>query len=237
MKYQSIMLLLTALTSVILQPALAQTSVSLGALINATGWQGDNGTGNSDFNSDKGGQFGLTASLRKDRLYLGISMQGGEYQFDKSGPTQFTSAGPITTNDVKVQHSDFDLLAGYYFWENVSLFLDIKTVSSTWQSDDYEQSFSGLGMGVAGFKPLNAQWTLYGSLGFVGGEIKQDGSGDLGKATSSALIAGFNYAVDRNNHLNMGLRSRNYLFDYDDGNEQEYSLNGLFFGYNHVFEL
>jgi len=26
-------------------------------------------------------------------------------------------------------------------------------------------------------------------------------------------------------------------FDYDDGNEQEYTLNGLFFGYSHTFNF
>lgn len=218
-------------------PTWAESTLSLGVVLNGTGWSGDNGSASSDFDSDKGGQFGLSASLAKGRYYFGLSLQGGDYQFDSTGPTEFTSAGAIPTRDVKVTHTDFDLLAGYYFWDKVSLFVDLKSVGSAWRNNDYDQSFSGLGLGIAGYQPINDLWTFFASWGFVGGDIKEGSSREIGEATSNALILGANYALDKNNFINMGVKFRGYLFDYDDGNEQEYNLNGLFFGYNHVFEL
>jgi hypothetical protein len=230
-------LLFSGLLFAYLTPLWAQDSLSLGVVLNGGGWSADNGAGSNNFSSDKGGQFGFNASWARDAYYFGVSLQGGEYQFKNTGPTQFTSTGAITTTDVNVKHSDFDLLAGYYFWEQVSLFVDLKTVSSRWDNNNYKQSFSGLGMGAAGYHPINDDWILYGSLGFVSGDIKEDGSTTLGKAGSSALILGANYTLNKKDHLSMGFKFRSYLFDYDDGNEQEYKLNGLFFGYNHVFEL
>ena len=81
----------------------------------------------------------------------------------------------MATADVNVKQSDFDLVFGYYFWPQVSLFVDIKAVGNEWNSNDYKQSFSGLGLGASGFLPMNERWTLYGSLGFIGnGDIKDD---------------------------------------------------------------
>lgn len=215
----------------------AESNLSLGVILNGSAWNGDNGKGLSDFDSDEGGQFGLTANYVNDRFYVGLSLQGGEYRFDDTGPTQFTSIGPIPTSDVKVKHSDLDLLAGYYFWERVSLFIDIKVVSSEWQNNNYKQDFTGVGVGVSTYHPLNDEWTLFGSLGFVGGDIEQGDGVDLGEAVSSAIIVGANYSITKNDYLNMGLKLRNYEYDFDDGNAQDYSLNGIFVGYNHVFNL
>jgi hypothetical protein len=230
-------LLCTGLLIAGVSPLWAQDSLSLGVVLNGGGWSADNGPGSNNFSSDKGGQFGVSASWAHDAYYFGLSLQSGEYQFDNTGPTRFTSSGAIATSDVSVEHSDFDLLAGYYFWDQVSLFVDLKTVSSRWNNSNYKQGFSGLGIGVAGYHPINDAWTFYGSLGFVGGDIREDGNATLGQAASSALILGANYALNKKDHLSIGFKSRSYLFDFDDGNEQEYKLNGLFFGYNHVFEL
>lgn len=237
MKYNYLLVATFLLLPITYSAAHADSNISLGVMLNGSGWDGDNGSGRGDFNSDEGGQFGLSASYTRDRLYVGLSLQGGDYQFNGNAPTQFTSSGEVTTRNIKVSHSDFDLLAGYYFWDRVSLFLDLKAVGSEWLNNNYKQNFSGLGLGVAGFNPLNEKWTLYGSWGFVGGAIKQGDSTELGDASSTALVIGANYTLSRNNYLNMGLRFRNYEFDYDDGNQQDYSINGLFVGYNHVFEL
>ena len=215
----------------------AEGNFNLGVVLNGTGWNGDNGPGRSDFNSDKGGQFGLSLSYSQDRFYTGLSLQGGEYQFENSGPDQFTSAGNLATSNIKVEHSDFDLLAGYYVWEKVSVFVDLKSVISKWLNNNYEQSFSGLGFGVSGYKPLDDKWILYASWGFVGGKIKETDNQELGDAVSNSLSFGGSYTLTANDRINVGIKVRNYVFDYDNGAEQEYSLNGLFFGYNHVFEL
>ncbi len=230
----------SALTALLFLPGLtiAQSSLSLGVTVNGSNWKGNNGAFNNRFESDKGGQFGLSISYSLDRFYTGLSLQGGDYQFDGPAPTQFTPIFTIPTSAVSLTHSDFDLLAGYYFWERVSLFVDLKAASSQWDNNQYKQSFGGLGLGVTAYHPLDNDWMLYGSWGVVGGTVKQtSGSIDLGDGTSNALVLAAQYTLSRNNNLNMGFKFRRFVFDFDNGAEQRYSLNGLFIGYNHVFEF
>ena len=59
-------------------PVLAQDSLSLGVVLNGGGWSADNGAGSNNFSSDKGGQFGMSASWAHDAYYFGVSLQGGE---------------------------------------------------------------------------------------------------------------------------------------------------------------
>lgn len=212
----------------------AANSVSLGVTLNGAEWSGDNGSGRSSFSSTEGGQFGLSANVNLDRFYVGLSLQGGEYSFSSDAPDQFTSKGTATVRDADVEHSDFDLLAGYYFWPQVSLFVDLKGAASKWKNNGYEQTFSGLGIGVSGYHPLAQDWLLFGSFGFVNGDIKDDEVSDLGDGNSRALIFGAVYSIEKNQHLNFGLRFRKYNFDFNDGNTQNYTLNGLFVGYTHV---
>ena len=216
---------------------LADTSVSLGVSLNGARWSGDNGSGRSSFSSTEGGQFGLSANVKMDRFYAGISLQGGEYSFNSGAPDQFTSGGTVTVSDTRVEHSDFDLLAGYYFWPQVSLFVDLKGSGSKWKNNNYEQSFGGLGIGVSAYQPLNNDWLLFGTLGFVNGDVEETGSSVVGDGASRALTLGGVYSLDKNQHLNVGLRFRRYRFDYDDGNQQDYTLNGIFVGYTHIFSL
>lgn len=228
--------LLVLLVSLFFSPLLqAENSVSLGVTLNGARWSGDNGSGRSTFSSTEGGQFGLSANVNLDRLYLGLSLQGGEYSFNGDAPDQFTAAGPVTASDTPVKHSDFDLLAGYYFWPRVSLFVDLKGAGSRWQNNGYEQSFGGLGLGVSGYHPINQNWLLFGSLGFVGGSIKDNDDSDLGDGRSRSLVLGAVYSIEKDQHLNFGFRFRKYRFDFDDGNHQDYTLNGIFLGYTHIF--
>ncbi|MCP4983048.1 MAG: hypothetical protein GY935_21440 [Gammaproteobacteria bacterium] len=216
----------------------AAKSLSVGTTVNGSNWKGDNGSGNSDFESDRGGQLAASVSYRVDKFYTGLNLQGGTYDFGSDAPSQFASNGTATSSDVKVEHSDFDLLAGYYFWSNISLFLDLKVTHSEWRDTGYEQAFAGLGLGVSGFHSLNDKWLLFGSFGFVNGDIDDnDDRSSHGDGTSTALVGGAVYRLDKSNTFNFGIKLRNYEFDFDDGNDQEYSLNGLFFGYNHNFNF
>jgi len=213
----------------------ADNSVSLGVTLNGAEWSGDNGPGRSSFSSTEGGQFGLSANVKLDRFYVGISLQGGDYDFNSDAPDQFTSNGVATASDTEVEHADLDIIAGYYFWPQVSLFVDLKGAGSKWKNNGYEQTFGGLGVGVSAFHPLNANWLLFGSLGFVNGEVEDDDDASLGDGKSSALIVGGVYSIEQDQHLNFGFRFRKYDFDFDDGNEQDYTLNGIFVGYTHIF--
>ncbi len=216
--------------------SLAADSVGLGITLNGSTWKGDNGPGRSDFESDDGGQFAINLNFRRERFYTGINLQGGDYRFDSTLPDQFTSAGTMSSADADVEHSDFDLLVGYYFWSNLSLFLDLKVASSKWRSNGYRQIFSGLGLGISGFHTINDQWLLFGSLGFVSGQLDDNDDHRIGDGDSSALVAGAVYRVDDDDTINFGLKLRAYDFNFDDGNEQDFTLNGVFFGYNHLFD-
>lgn len=214
---------------------LAGNSVSLGVTLNGAEWSGDNGSGRSSFSSTEGGQFGLSANVNLDKFYVGISLQGGEYDFNANAPDQFASNGTVAVSGTKVKHSDFDLLAGYYFWPRVSFFVDLKGAGNKWNSNGYEQSFGGLGLGVSAYHPVSNDWLLFGSLGFVNGEVEERDKSAIGDGKSRSLILGSVYSLNTNQHFNFGFRFRKYRFDFDDGNHQDYTLNGIFVGYTHIF--
>lgn len=216
----------------------ADQKLTLGVKLLGAGWQGDNGSTGSTFDSTNGGQLGVNVSYINDRFYTGLSLQGGEYSFSNGSPDQFTTTGRVAAADTNVKQNDFDLLAGYYFWPQVSLFLDIKAVGNVWSVNDYEQHFSGLGLGASGFIPLNKDWTLFGSLGFIGnGEIKDKDDNKVGEGKSRALELGAVYALDDVSHLNMGIKLRKYAFEHVDNSKQDYNVNAIFVGYTYSFTL
>ncbi len=166
----------------------ADQRLTFGAKLLGAGWNGDNGSGGSDFESDEGGQFALNISYQLDNFYTGLNLQGGEYDFNSNAPDKFTLAGRVATSNVRIKQRDFDLLVGYYFWPQVSLFADLKVVSNDWKNDPYTQNFVGLGLGTSGFIPLNPKWTLFGSFGFIGkGDIKDGSDNKVGEGKSWAL--------------------------------------------------
>lgn len=238
MKNKKIYLLLVTLAACYMQAAVAEQRLTLGVKLLGAGWEGDNGSSSSSFNSSEGGQFGFNVSYKLDRFYSGLSLQGGEYSFSGMAPDQFTTSGRVASSNVNVKQADLDLVVGYYFWPRVSLFVDIKAVGNEWQGNSYKQGFSGLGLGVTGFVPLDDSWTLFGSFGFVGnGDVKDDDDNQVGEGSSSALEVGVVYSFDESNHMNIGLKLRNYELEYLDNSSQNYTVNALFVGYNHVFDL
>ncbi|MBT8119108.1 MAG: hypothetical protein KJN89_05265 [Gammaproteobacteria bacterium] len=218
--------------------AIAEQRLTFGAKLLAAGWNGDNGAGGTDFESDEGGQFGLNIAYKIGRFYTGLNLQRGEYNFKNEAPDKFTTSGRIPSSDVKIQQSDLDLLVGYYFWSQVSLFADIKSVTNNWLDEPYKQTFLGLGIGTSGYIPLNEKWTLFGSFGFIGrGEIRDDDDNKVGEGTSWALEAGTIYSINERNFINAGIKTRKYNFEYLDDSKQQYNINALFIGYNYSFAL
>jgi len=222
----------------ILHNATADERITLGAKLLFAGWQGNNGSVSSSFNSDEGAQVAFSASYTLNKFYTGISLQSGKYKFNSTAPDQFTPASRVSTSNTDVEHREFDLLAGYYFWDNISLFVDIKNVSNTWTNNNYQQDFGGLGFGVSGYIPLKNNLTLFGSAGFVGkGDIEDVNNVKVGDGSSGALELGAIYRLGDSSTLNAGLKFRTYNFDYTDNTSQTYSVNGIFIGYNHSFTL
>jgi len=231
-------ILMTTLVFALAHSAVAEQRITLGMKILGAGWQGDNGTSGSSFDSTDGGQLGFNVSYKLDKFYTGVSLQGGDYSFSGRAPDQFTTTGRVATSNVKINQADLDLVAGYYFWPRVSLFLDIKAVANEWNNDKYQQSFTGLGVGATSYLPLNDQWTLFGSLGFIGkGNVRDNDDHKVGDGSSGALELGALFALDERNQLSMGLKFRRYTLEFTDNSDQQYTLNAVFFGYNHVFDI
>ena len=235
---KNIFILTLIATATLAQHAMADERITLGVKLLGTGWQGENGGVASSFNSTDGGQLAFSAAYSANKFFTAINLQSGRYQFKNSAPDQFTPSARISTSNVDVQQREFDLLAGYYFWESVSLFFDLKGVSNTWSNNDYRQNFGGLGLGAAAHFPLNAEWTGFGSIGFIGrSEIKDDNKVKVGEGSSGALELGAVYQTSADSTINMGIKFRNYRLDYLDNSTQNYVVNALFVGYNHSFSF
>jgi len=215
----------------------AEQRLTFGVKLLAADWNGDNGDG-TDFTSDEGGQFGLNVAYKIGKFYTGLNLQRGEYNFKKNAPDKFTVAGRVASSNVKIQQSDLDLLFGYYFWQQISLFVDIKSVTNNWLDEPYKQNFTGLGLGASGYIPVNEKWTLFGSFGFIGGgEIKDGNDNKVGEGNSWALEAGTVYTINERHFVNAGIKTRRYDFEYLDSTKQNYNINALFIGYNYSFSL
>lgn len=224
--------------SLVSSNAFANERINLGAKLLFAGWQGDNGGLSSSFNSDEGAQIAFSASYSLDKFYTGISLQSGKYNFSGTAPDQFTLSGRTSSSNTDIEHREIDLIAGYYFLKNVSFFIDLKGVNNTWTDNNYKQSFGGLGFGVSSFLPVSKSLTLFGSAGFVGrADIKDNNKQKVGDGTSGALEFGAVLKLSAQNTINAGLKFRTYNFKYLDDSSQTYSINGLFIGYNHGFEL
>jgi hypothetical protein len=244
---------LVAIATLLTPAAFAQHSLGLGVKLLGSNWKGENAASGNDFESTNGGQFGFNLVYQYKRFYTGFNFQGGEYKFKDDAPDQISKDGSIyTTNrllpgeELTINRGEADILVGYYFWPKVSLFLDLKSITSEWNdndpdTDNYATQFLGLGFGVSGFIPLNDNWMLFGSFGIVPNgtlrQIKGGDKGEIGDGNSGALEFGAIYHFNRNNRLNFGLKSQwqNYEFDNAARSEQKHQVGSLFIGYNYLF--
>jgi len=209
--------------------------LSLGVKLLGTNWQGNNQQSDTTFDTTEGGQFGFNIGFQKAKFYTGLSFQGGEYTFKDEAPDQVTPIGSFPSSNVIISRGEFDLLAGYFFWEHISLFVDLKSISNTWSDTGYQQRFTGFGLGASGFWPLSKKWSLYGSVGFVPiGQVETSGS-NIGDGTSGALEFGGAFHFNQRNRLTFGLKAQSQTYNYDSGDKTESRLNGVFVGYNHIF--
>ncbi len=229
-------LLYFALSAMVLN-AEENLNISLGLKLLSSNWKGSNSNSGTDFERNAGGQFAWNIGLQKDRYYAGLSLQGGNYHFVDNGPEQVTSNTTTPVSDVKIQRSEVDLIAGYYFWDNISLFVDIKTIQNKFDKNNYKQNFAGLGVGIAGAWLLNNNWSLYGSFGFVGkGDLKANGA-IIGSANSAALELGTLYRYTESHRFNIGFKNQGQKYTFNNGNSQTHKFGGLFIGYNYLFSL
>jgi hypothetical protein len=204
------------------------TQFNLGAKLHMATWSGDNPGGGKKFEA-KSGMLGLEAKLQHQRWYGGLTLLGGQFTFDEVAPTRLDGYTPPSGEKVKIKRGEVDLVAGYYFWSRVSLFLDIKNVSNEWDADGYKLQYTGLGLGVSGFHPLSPSWSLFGSFGLVPMNIKAEGD-KVGTATRAALNVGFLYRLSERVNFTIGVQSQSQTNDYDNGTEQTHRVGSLIVG-------
>ncbi|MFV2060802.1 MAG: hypothetical protein ACC653_08955 [Gammaproteobacteria bacterium] len=208
---------------------------NLGVKLLASSWNGKNNSSGTSYKQDEGGQFGWNIGLQKGRFYTGLSLQGGEYNFTGEGPEQVTANTTVNVTNVKVTRSEFDLIAGYYFWDNISFFLDLKSITNKHNKNNYEQKFSGLGLGIAGAWPINDDVALYGSFGFFTKVDVEANGKKVGSANNVALEFGAAFRINDANRLNAGIKAQSQEYTFDNGTTQNHDVASLFVGYNYIF--
>lgn len=198
---------------------------------------GQNTTSDTDFQSSKGGQFGMSMAYQYGGFYTGLNIQGGDFTFEKQAPDQVSPTGTKQVKNDKVKHNELDLVFGYYLMERISLFIDLKGTSDTWESNQHKQEFNGAGIGAAGYWPINDNWLFYGSIGAISsGEVKYNGE-KIGTGSSRNLDIGLLYKVSGNHRLIIGARGSRYAYVYDSGDKQVHNIGGTYVGYNYLFPL
>jgi len=215
----------------------AQSGVSFSLRMLGGGWSGKNNTSNTEFESSKGGQLGIAGSYQTGDFYMGLSLQGGTYTFADNAPDQISQNGKIAVANDELEHSEFDLVFGYYLNRYFSLFADIKAVSNTWASNAYQQNYSGLGFGASGRWPVSDNWNIYGSIGVIPSGKLTTNDEKTGDGKSSAVDIGALYLLNKAHRLMLGVKRSNYVYTFDSGEEQTHSIGGVYFGYSYAFPL
>ncbi len=206
---------------------------SVGVNLKPSTWKGENPGNNADFSS-KSAMLSLEAKIQRGRWFGGLTLSGGEFNFSDTSPARPTGPALPVGQTVTIKRGEADLVAGYRFWERISLFIDLKNVINTWDNDNYKVEYTGLGVGASGFMPLSPQWLLFGSIGFVPMDIKVQGD-SVGSSKRSALNIGFLYRTGDRFNISLALNSQTQVNEYDDGSEQTHELGSLAIGVNATF--
>lgn len=229
-----IVIILLAFSSVsVTNAAEDPIKISFGAKLQLSTWEGNNtGNQNADFDSN-GNQFSLSVSFKKGRLFGGVNFQGGTFDFSNGSPNRVRENGSSSASNATIERGEFDLLLGYYFWDQISLFLDIKSVTNDWQNEAYSLKYGGLGFGVMGFHPLSPQWTLFGSVGWIGNlDIEADGN-SIGDGKSSALELGGLFRINDVMNFTIGVKSQHQEYEFNNQEKQTHDIGGLVIGFTY----
>ena len=224
-----------SLIAVMLIPAVSQAddspvAVSFGVALQPSTWKGENKNG-SDYEQNAT-QLQLSIRVRKGGFYTGLSFQGAEYDFEDGAPDKVGPSNALSQDDAKIKRGESDLVFGYFFWSQVSLFVDFKRIHNNWSNDPYSQSYHGMGIGVSGFNPINDKWILFGSLGFINLDVRTDDK-SIGDGKGSALVIGTLYKLTDHANLSFSLKSQHNELDFDYGGEQDNDVGGLVLGFDY----
>jgi hypothetical protein len=205
----------------------------LGAHLQLSNWKGDNNGTSPDFEANAN-QLALSLRYQYGRFYSGLSLQDGSFDFTNGAPERNNKTISVATPNVTIDRGEVDLLAGYYFWPQVSLFVDIKNVTNTWRDLGYSEKVTGLGLGISGFALLPNNWIFYASFGIVPLTI-ETGSDTIGDGNGASLELGTSYTINNHHHVSVGVKSQSQTYNFDNGHKQKHQLGGLVLGYNYTF--
>ncbi len=227
---------LLASTSIQAQQA-SPLHLQLGAKIHSGSWSGENvGQNDGDFESDATTGIGLSIGLAKGAWFGSFTMQSGEYTFKENQTFPIDDGGVIPApSESSIGSGFFTLSGGYKINQYISVQAGFKSFVQSWERPKREIGYSGLGMGISGYWPINNDWTSYGSLGFNAYGIEDANGSELGEAGASSFELGAAYRLNTVSSLSFGLRTENISSEFDNGNEQKHSVNNIFLGYNRVF--
>ena len=206
-------------------------NVSLSAAIQPSTWKGENLNGGSEFEA-KGVQTQLALNIRKGSFYGGLAFQGGEFEFENGAPNKVSETAMQVQDDATIRRGEFDLVFGYYFIPQMSVFIDFKTIENNWKDDPYTLRYKGTGFGVNGYHPIDQNWLLIGSIGFMALDIKADGN-SIGDGGGGSLSFGALYRINPRANFSISLKSQSNKFDFDQGSEQEHNIGSLVLGFSY----
>ena len=174
----------------------------------------------------------LGVMLQKDRWYSGLLLKSGNFKFEGVVPEQNTG---LVIDPSEIGHGDFDLIAGYYLWNRVSLFVDLKSTSMEWIDNNYVVAFGGVGFGISGYYPLKAS-VLYSSFGLVSLVSTVD-KVEVGTGGGSSFEFGWMKKLSASISLKIGVKSQTQVIDFTANEQQQNHIGGLVIGLNRAFTL
>jgi len=227
--------------------AVAQVTVNIGSKLQFSNWVGKNSSGFT-YKSSYNEQFGFNIGLHKGKFYTGVNFQQGTYLFKNEGPAYNTESISDhnllfrdlnqSVSNVEVFRFESDLIFGYYFWNNISLFIDLKYISNDSDAIMYSHNFSGIGLGTAGAWPINLRWSLFGSFGLIPSFTSDanDFESNIDSSYSISMEFGGAYRISENHRLNIGLKSHMQEYSYSSGASEKNRIGGLFILYNYLIQ-
>lgn len=218
-------------------------TLTLGGKVHSGGWTGENKGGiTNDIESEKGRGIGFSVGLRKGKFFTVFNVQAGSYEFDDEQPVY--NPDPISedldlseTDELTINTGFVSIGAGYQFNRYFALQGGIKSHSQAWEDLNREVDYIGVGIGATGFIPLSDSWTLYGTLGINGMDIKDKDGHNIGDGSSTSLELGAAFRISPFSSISFGFKNEAVTAEFDGGNEQEHNIANFYFGYNHGFRF
>lgn len=237
----SAMVMLSTILYPVCSSADANISITPGARLLPSKWSGENKDTGESFSSSAT-NLGVNVKVQWRELYGGLSLAGGEYKFDAKdySPARPTATRILVQDPIKINRGEFDLVVGYYVWDYISVFVDIRSKSLKWQ-DDYEMNYAGLGAGVTAHYNFTPKWTIFGSVGAsslnIRAKEKDVDEEDIGDGSGSAAEFGALFRLTKWINLYGTVKAQQQEYNYDNNISETHNMGSVTFGVNTVFSL